>query len=131
MNQEMRRIEVFSAGCVACEETIQLVRSLVCASCEIEVHDMHKPDVAAKAKSYGVKTVPFGNSTPGCQRAEPLSNRRCGNPKGMVSSSPRLRGTSYLGLAAQSFFNPNGVVSCGHGGPQPRWGCGSGRGFPG
>ena len=58
MNQEMRRIEVFSAGCVACEETIQLVRSLVCASCEIEVHDMHKPDVAAKAKSYGVKTVP-------------------------------------------------------------------------
>ena len=58
MNQEMRRIEVFSAGCAVCEETIQLVRSLGCSSCEIEVHDMHKPEVAAKAKGYGVKSVP-------------------------------------------------------------------------
>ena len=58
MKQEMRRIEVFSAGCAACEETIQLVRSLACSSCEIEVHDMHKPDVAAKAKGYGIKSVP-------------------------------------------------------------------------
>lgn len=58
MNQEMRRIEVFSAGCAACEETIQLVRSLACSSCEIEVHDMHKPEVAAKAKGYGVNSVP-------------------------------------------------------------------------
>ena len=58
MNQEMRRIEVFSAGCAACEETIQLVRSLACSSCEIEVYDMHKPEVAAKAKGYGVNSVP-------------------------------------------------------------------------
>ena len=58
MNQETRKIEIFSAGCVACEETIQLVRSLACGSCEIAVLDMHKPDVAAKAKRYGVKTVP-------------------------------------------------------------------------
>ena len=58
MNQEMRRIEVFSAGCAVCEETVQLVRSLACSSCEIEVHDMHKPEVAAKAKGYGIKSVP-------------------------------------------------------------------------
>lgn len=58
MNQEMRKIEVFSAGCAACEETIQLVRSLACTSCEIEVHDMHKPEVAAKAKGYGINSVP-------------------------------------------------------------------------
>lgn len=58
MNREIRRIEVFSAGCAACEETIQLVRSLACSSCEIEVHDMHKPEVAAKAKGYGVKSIP-------------------------------------------------------------------------
>lgn len=58
MNQEMLKIEVFSAVCPACEETIQLVRSLACSSCEIEVHDMHKPEVAAKAKGYGVNSVP-------------------------------------------------------------------------
>jgi glutaredoxin 3 len=58
MNQEMRRIEVFSAGCAVCEETIQLLRSLACSSCEIEIHDMHKAEVAAKAKAYGVNSVP-------------------------------------------------------------------------
>ncbi len=58
MKQEMRRIEVFSAGCAVCAETIQLVRSLACSSCEIEVHDMHKPEVAAKAKGYGINSVP-------------------------------------------------------------------------
>ena len=58
MNQETRKVEIFSAGCPACEETIQLVRSIACSSCEIEIHDMHQPAVAAKAKRYGVKTVP-------------------------------------------------------------------------
>lgn len=58
MKQEMRRIEVFSAGCAVCEETIQLVRSLACSSCSIEVHDMRQPTVAAMAKGYGVKSVP-------------------------------------------------------------------------
>ena len=58
MNQEMRRIEVFSAGCPACEETIQLVRSLTCSACEIEVLDMHQPEVVAKAKGYGIHSVP-------------------------------------------------------------------------
>ena len=33
------------------------------------------------------------------------------NPKGIVSSSPRLRGTSYLGKAAHEAPNPNGVVA--------------------
>jgi glutaredoxin 3 len=58
MTQTVRKIEVFSAGCAACEETIQLVRSLACSSCEIEVHDMHKPEAAAKAKGYGIQSVP-------------------------------------------------------------------------
>lgn len=58
MNQEMRKVEVFSAGCAVCEETIQLVRSLACSACSIEVHDMNRPDVAAKAKAYGIHSVP-------------------------------------------------------------------------
>ncbi len=58
MNTDKRRIEVFSAGCPACQETIQLVQQLACPSCEVEVHDMHKPETAARAKQYGVERVP-------------------------------------------------------------------------
>ena len=33
------------------------------------------------------------------------------NPKGIVSSSPRLRGTSYLGKTGASGANPHGVAA--------------------
>ncbi len=36
------------------------------------------------------------------------------NPKGIVSSSPGLRGTSYPGFSAKNDFNPNGVASLLH-----------------
>jgi len=55
---QKRKVEVFSAGCPACAPTVQLVKSIACPSCDVQVLDMHQPDVAAKAKSYGVKTVP-------------------------------------------------------------------------
>jgi glutaredoxin 3 len=58
MNTNQRKIEVFSAGCPTCEPTVQLVKSIACPSCDVQLLDMHKPDVAAKAKQYGVKTVP-------------------------------------------------------------------------
>jgi glutaredoxin 3 len=53
-----RQIEIFSAGCAACDDTVAMVRRIACSSCEIEVFDMHDPAVAAKAKNYGVGTVP-------------------------------------------------------------------------
>ncbi len=53
-----RNIEVFTAGCSACQETIQFVKQLACSSCELEIHDMHKPEVAARAKEYGIQRVP-------------------------------------------------------------------------
>jgi len=56
--QNKRQIEIFSAGCPACEETIKLVNDVACPSCEITVLDMRQPDVAAKAKSYGIRSVP-------------------------------------------------------------------------
>lgn len=56
--QRKRRIEIFSAGCPACEETIRVVNDIACPSCEITVLEMHQPDAAAKAKAYGVRTVP-------------------------------------------------------------------------
>lgn len=53
-----RRIEIFSAGCPACEEAFALVNRIACPSCEVEVLNMRQAETAAKAKQYGVKSVP-------------------------------------------------------------------------
>lgn len=53
-----RTIEVFSAGCPACEETIELVKGMTCPSCDVTVHDMRDPAVAARARRLGVRSVP-------------------------------------------------------------------------
>jgi glutaredoxin len=53
-----RLIEVFAAGCPACEETIELVKSVACPSCEVAVLDMNDPSVASRAKSLGIHSVP-------------------------------------------------------------------------
>lgn len=57
MNQK-RKIDVFSAGCPTCIETVKFVQQIACPSCEVEVLDMNKPEVATKAGQYGVKSVP-------------------------------------------------------------------------
>ena len=54
----MRKIEVFSAGCPACEETVRLVNRIACPSREILVLDMKKAEVANRAKSLGIRSVP-------------------------------------------------------------------------
>jgi hypothetical protein len=53
-----RKIEVFTAGCGACDDAVSLVRRIACASCEIEVLDMHDPAIAGRAKAYGIHRVP-------------------------------------------------------------------------
>ena len=53
-----RRIEIFSAGCPACEEAVALVNSIACPSCEVEVLDMRQDAVAARARRYGIRSVP-------------------------------------------------------------------------
>ncbi len=53
-----RKIEVFSAGCAVCEDTITLINKIACPSCEVEILDMHKPGVSKKAKQYGIRSVP-------------------------------------------------------------------------
>jgi glutaredoxin 3 len=56
--QQKRKVEVFSAGCPACEPVVQFVKSIACPSCDVQILDMNMPDVSAKAKQYGVTTVP-------------------------------------------------------------------------
>jgi glutaredoxin len=53
-----RKIEIFSAGCNVCEETIEMVDKLACSSCKVEVQDLHDPNVAEKAKELGIRSVP-------------------------------------------------------------------------
>lgn len=53
-----RQIEIFSAGCPVCEETIALVNEIACPSCNVTVLDLNDPEVAARAKSLGVRSVP-------------------------------------------------------------------------
>ena len=53
-----RLVEVFSAGCPACESGVELVRRLACASCEVRVLSMTDPEVAHRAASLGIQTVP-------------------------------------------------------------------------
>lgn len=53
-----RKIEVFSAGCPVCEETIELVNQIACPSCEVSVLDMTQTDVAKRAQSLGIRSVP-------------------------------------------------------------------------
>jgi len=53
-----RKVEVFSAGCPACEATLRTVESLACESCEVTVLDMRETDVAKRAVALGIQVVP-------------------------------------------------------------------------
>jgi len=53
-----RKIEVFSAGCPLCRDTVELVTRLSCPSCGVTVVDMQDSKGAARARELGVKSVP-------------------------------------------------------------------------
>ena len=54
----MKKIEIFSAGCALCDDTINLVNRMVCPSCEVSVLSMNDPETAQRAKELGIRTVP-------------------------------------------------------------------------
>ncbi len=53
-----RKIEIFSAGCPACQEAVKMVQNLACSDCEVNILDMNDPGVANRAKGLGVRSVP-------------------------------------------------------------------------
>jgi len=53
-----RKIEIFSAGCAACNEAIETVKRAACPSCEVTIHDMKDINVASRAKALGIRSVP-------------------------------------------------------------------------
>ena len=58
MTTKKRTIEIFSAGCPACQETIDLVNEIACPSCEVAILDMKDAATATRARSLGIRSVP-------------------------------------------------------------------------
>ena len=53
-----RKIEIFSAGCPVCQETIKLVQNMACTDCVVTVLDMNDSAVASRAKKLDIRSVP-------------------------------------------------------------------------
>jgi glutaredoxin len=54
-----RSIEVFSAGCPLCHDTLELVRNAVAGcGCEVTERRCTGTECGTEAKQYGVKTMP-------------------------------------------------------------------------
>ncbi len=51
-------IEIFSAGCSTCKETIEMVQKVAGAEHHVQVSDMQHGDTAARAKELGVRSLP-------------------------------------------------------------------------
>ena len=56
--QTKRKIEVFSAGCPVCDETVALVNAIASPSCEVSVLNMNEPTVAKRAIELGIRSLP-------------------------------------------------------------------------
>lgn len=53
-----RKVEVFSAGCPACQSAIELVNRIACNACDVDILDMNDINVAKRARELGVHSVP-------------------------------------------------------------------------
>lgn len=60
MGTAKRKVEVFTAGCPICDETVSLVKSLACPSCDVQVYDLREASmpIQEKATRYGITAVP-------------------------------------------------------------------------
>ena len=53
-----RHVEIFSAGCSCCTETVDQIQSMICDSCSVDVLDMKDEAVAERARGLGIRSVP-------------------------------------------------------------------------
>ena len=80
MTTTKRRVEVFTAGCPLCDDVVDLVQSLACPSCDVQVYDLREGcdanECREKARRYGLTAVPaiaVDGVLLDCCRREPLS----------------------------------------------------------
>lgn len=71
---EKRKVEVFTAGCPLCDETVKLVNELACPSCDVTVYNLNVAGIE-RAREYGVNSVPSvvvnGKVLECCTRGKP------------------------------------------------------------
>ena len=53
-----RTVEVFTAGCPACEPVVALVEHTACDDCDVQIKNMNDKDVSARAETLGIQRVP-------------------------------------------------------------------------
>ena len=76
-----RLVEVFTAGCPLCDETVKLVRELACDNCEVQVYDLREGcatnSCREKAAEYGIHRLPAvvveGQLAECCSDQQPVS----------------------------------------------------------
>src|SRR5262249_26857810 len=72
---KLRKVEIFSAGCALCEDTIRLRHRVAGPSRENEGVDMREKKIAARAKRLGIRSVPAvvidGKLANCCERSGP------------------------------------------------------------
>lgn len=55
---QQRHVEIFSAGCPVCQDALTLVSRLVGSPHQIDLHDLRQLEVASRAASLGIRSVP-------------------------------------------------------------------------
>lgn len=55
---EKRQIEIFSAGCPVCNDTVEQIENIACGCCEINVLDMNDTEIAKRASTLGIRSIP-------------------------------------------------------------------------
>lgn len=53
-----RTIEIFSAGCSICSDSVARIHALACSLCKVTVLDMQRSEVADRAKALGIRSLP-------------------------------------------------------------------------
>jgi hypothetical protein len=53
-----KKIEVYSAGCGCCRAAVDLVRRIAGNGHDVEVLNMHEPNVAEQAARHAISSVP-------------------------------------------------------------------------
>ena len=53
-----KRIEIFTADCPLCKDTLELIRNEVCSECEVIERRCSGVECCQSAKDYDIKAVP-------------------------------------------------------------------------
>lgn len=53
-----RRVEVFTAGCPLCDETVEMVMRIACDACEVEVLNLSDEHAAQRARELSIRSIP-------------------------------------------------------------------------